>query len=172
MKKRSTALMLVLFLLLIASVTLLAQRNPRGTARFEKNGQFVMIEYGRPSLKGRDMLGQLEAGKTWRMGSDKSTTLTCSSALSFGKVNIAAGSYSLWLRKRADKSFELVINKATGQWGTEHNVTDDLASVPLTPSQGTDKVEQFTLNLKEAGKGGEFQLLWDTTILTAGFTLK
>jgi hypothetical protein len=172
MFRRLLILSLVPVLFVAAQSTIFAQRNPRGTARYEKGGKFVMVEYGRPSLKGRDMLGQLAPGKTWRMGADKSTTLTCSADLSFGKVNIPAGSYSLWLKKTGDKAFTLVVNKSTGQWGTEHDITADLASIPLSTTQGSEKVEQFTINIKEAGKGAELQLLWDTTVMTVAFTMK
>jgi hypothetical protein len=149
-----------------------AQRNPRGTAKFEKNGKFAMVEYGRPSLKGRDMLGQLAPGKAWRMGSDKSTTFTNTQDLSFGKVSVPTGAYSLWLKKTGDKEFTLVFNKVTGQWGTEHDVTQDTYYVPLTTTQGSEKVELFTVDFKEAGKGAELRLLWDTSILAAPFTMK
>ena len=155
-----------------AASVLYAQRNPRGTAKYEKGTKFVMVEYGRPSLKGRDMLGQLAVGKAWRMGSDKSTTFTCTGDLSFGKISVPTGAYSLWLKKTADKEFTLVFNKVTGQWGTEHDVTQDVYFVPLTTTQGSEKVEQFTIDLKEAGKGAEIRLLWDTSILSASFTMK
>jgi Protein of unknown function (DUF2911) len=172
MFRRLLVMSLVPVLFVASQSTIFAQRNPRGTARYEKGGKFVMVEYGRPSLKGRDMFGQLVVGKPWRMGADKSTTLTCSSDLSFGKVAIPAGSYSLWLKKTGDKAFTLVFNKTTGQWGTEHNVVDDFATVPLSSAQGSEKIEQFTINMKEAGKGAELQLLWDTTVMTAAFTMK
>ena len=100
-----------LMALLFAQTELQAQRNPRATARLEKGGQFVMVEYGRPSLKGRDMLAQLQPGKVWRMGADKSTTFTCSSNISFGKILVPQGSYSLWLRKVDDKNFQLVVKR-------------------------------------------------------------
>jgi Protein of unknown function (DUF2911) len=161
-----------LLALLLVQTDLHAQRNPRATAKLEKGGQFVMVEYGRPSLKGRDMLGQLQPGKTWRMGADKSTTFTCSSNLSFGKVSIPQGSFSLWLRKRDDKNFELVFNKTAGQWGTEHDMTQDFATVPLTMTQNSESVEQFTISFKESPKGGDMDLLWGTLILKASFQFK
>jgi hypothetical protein len=162
----------LLLALLFVQTDLHAQRNPRATARLEKGGQFVMVEYGRPSLKGRDMLGQLQPGKVWRMGADKSTTLTCSSNLSFGKVSVPQGSYSLWLRKEDDKNFQLVVNKTTGQWGTEHDMIADFASIPLTMTQNSEGVEQFTISFKEAPKGGDMELLWGTLILKAPFQFK
>ena len=172
MKRTMVFSLSVLSALLFLKTDLHAQRNPRATARLEKGGQFVMVEYGRPSLKGRDMLGQLQPGKVWRMGADKSTTLTCSSNLSFGKVSVPQGSFSLWLRKVDDKDFQLVFNRTTGQWGTDHDMTQDFASVPLTMTQNTESVEQFTISFKESPKGGDMELLWGTLMLKASFQFK
>lgn len=172
MKKIAAQCSLVVLSLLIFEIQLYAQRNPRATAKFEKAGTYVMVEYGRPSLKGRDMLAQLQPGKLWRMGADKSTTFTSNTNLSFAKVSIPQGSYSLWLRKIDDETFQLVFNKTTGQWGTEHDVTQDFASVLLTREQNSQNVEQFTINLKEAPKGGELELTWGTLILKAPFHFK
>jgi Protein of unknown function (DUF2911) len=161
-------------LILLATVPLLAQRNPRATSKLELAGKFVMVEYGRPSLKGRDMLGLAEVGKVWRMGADKSTTFTSDGKASFGKVTVPEGTYSLWLRKVGDKSFELVFNKKSGQWGTQYESIDDLASVPLTFSEASESVEVFTINLKQGAKSnvGDFEILWGKTVLKAPFTLK
>src|SRR5436189_1892395 len=98
-KKTIVQWSLAVSVLLFFQNHLYAQRNPRATAKFEKAGKYVMVEYGRPSLKGRDMLAQLQPGKVWRMGADKSTTFTSNTNLSFAKVSIPQGSYSLWLRK-------------------------------------------------------------------------
>ncbi|MEW5975588.1 MAG: DUF2911 domain-containing protein [Acidobacteriota bacterium] len=164
-------LLFPIVLVLSVSLPLWAQKNPRTTAKFESSGKFVMIEYGRPSLKGRDMLSQAQTGKVWRMGADKSTTLTSSAKLSFGKTNFAAGSYSLWLRKIDEKTFHLVFNRAVGGWGTEYDPTQNVDSVPLDWSEGSESVEQFTINLNQVGKGGVLELLWGKTVLKADFVL-
>ena len=163
---------LVVCFVLVVSTHSFSQKNPRATAKLEQDGKFVMIEYGRPSLKGRDMLEMAEIGKVWRMGADKSTTLTSDSTITFGKVSIPQGSYSLWLKKLAENSFELVFNKATGQWGTQHEAIQDFASVPMVLSEGTESVEVFTIRLGKASKGGSVELLWGKTILRAHFALK
>ena len=151
-----------------------AQKNPRSTSRLEIGGNFIFVEYGRPSLKGRDMLAQLEINKIWRLGADKSTTMTSDANLSFGKVFIPQGTYSVWLKKLGEKSYELIFNKKSGQWGTQHEAIDDFASVPLTYSEGNESAEIFTISLKKAtkGNGGEIELLWGNSVLKASFTMK
>lgn len=163
-----------LLLLSQANGVLLAQRNPRATSHLDLGGRFVMIEYGRPSLKGRDMLAMAEPGKVWRMGADKSTTFTSNGRLSFGKVGIPEGTYSLWLKKLADKSFELVFNQKSGQWGTQYESIDDIASVPLAFSESAENVEVFMIGLARGAKAnmGELTLTWGKSVLKAPFSVK
>ena len=69
--------------ILITVPTAFAQ-SPRGSAEATVGSAEVSIEYGRPSLQGRDMLGQATDGMVWRLGADASTTLTTSGDLDFG----------------------------------------------------------------------------------------
>jgi len=161
-------------LLVLVSQHALSQKNARATSKLDLDGKFVLIEYGRPALKGRDMLAMAERGKVWRMGADKSTTFTSNARLSFGKETVPDGTYSLWLKKTGDNSFQLVFNRKSGQWGTEHEAIDDFATVPMTFSEGTEPVELFTITLKRGAKAnqGEIELSWGKTILKAPFTVK
>jgi len=165
---------LVLLTLLTGPIAF-SQRNPRTTSKVDIAGKFVMIEYGRPSMKGRDLLALAEVGKVWRMGADKSTTYTSDARLSFGKMVVPAGSYSLWLKKTGDQSFELVFNKQVGQWGTQYSGSiDDVASIPMSFSEGSEAVEMFTLTLAQGAKAnaGELTLQWGKLVLKAPFTVK
>jgi hypothetical protein len=114
------------------------------------------------------MLSQLQEGQFWRMGMNQATVLTTPADLTFGSTKIAKGSYSLWLKKAADK-FEIVFNSQTGQWGTEHDPGKDVSSVTMKSEPLSSPVETFTIELKEAPKGGDLGLSWGTTRLSAGF---
>jgi DUF2911 family protein len=174
MKKRMILCLLALTWVAQFSTELFSQKNPRTTSKLEMGGKYIFVEYGRPSLKGRDMLAQLEVNKFWRLGADKSTTLTSSANLSFNKITVPQGTYSLWLKKLGDKSYELIFNRKSGQWGTQHEPIDDFEDVPLTYSESNESVELFTINLIRAtkGNGAEIELLWGKVVLKAPFTLK
>jgi hypothetical protein len=152
-----------------------AQGNPRGTSTITINGKTVSVEYGRPSLKGRttdELLGRLSAGAAWRLGADTSTTFKTGTNLVFGGLTVPAGEYSIWMEREADNSWKLVFNKQHGQWGTEHDASQDLGSAPLQESKVTKPVETLTITLRKAGGGGTFTIEWGTLSVAASFKAK
>ena len=163
-----TVLGLMLMLCCVLGVSSFAQGN-RGKAELKAGPGVITIEYGRPALKGRDMLSQLKEGDAWRMGSNSSTTFTTPVDLMFGATKIPMGSYSLFLKKEAANQFELVFNSQTGQWGLQHDVKRDFAQVPMKGSTLPSSVEIFTIDLKPAPKGGVIVLSWGTTQLSSEF---
>ncbi len=142
----------------------------RGKAEMKAGTGSITVDYGRPSLKGRDMLSQLQAGSFWRMGMNQATVLTTPVDLTFGSTKITKGSYSLWLKK-AGEAFQLVFNSQTGQWGTQHDPSKDVASVDMKKAPLSAPVETFTIELTPSGNGGSLDLSWGATKLSAPFEI-
>jgi hypothetical protein len=173
--KRLLIAVLALGLPLVMAGSGFAQRNPRATTKISLEGKAVSVEYGRPSLKGRtvaQMLDQLKAGDFWRLGADKSTTFSTAADLQFGDVTVPSGDYSLWAQRAEDNSWKLVFNKQHGQWGTQHDASQDLVSVPLTETKASHPEEMVTINLTKAGAGGVIAIQWGDMKLTADFKAK
>jgi hypothetical protein len=151
----------------------LAQGNPRGKAEIIfVGGKGVSVEYGRPSLKGRtvtDLLSQLNVGDFWRLGADKSTTFSTKADLQFGEVTVPSGEYSLWAEREADNSWKLVFNKQHGQWGTQHDASQDLVSVPLKETKASNPAEMVTISLTKRGAGGVIAIQWGEMKLITDF---
>ena len=145
-------------------------QGERGKAEMKAGPGVITVDYGRPSLKGRDMFAQLQEGTFWRVGRNEATVLTIPVDLTFGGTRVATGAYSLWLKKSGE-TFQLVFNSQTGQWGTQHDPAKDVASVTLTKSPLPAPVETFTMGLTPAPKGGALDLSWGPTKLTATFEL-
>lgn len=157
---------LVLSFVLAASVGLapavLAQVNPRGEAKVSLAGKAIVVEYGRPSLKGRDMLGKAAVGDEWRMGADGATTLETPVGLSFSSTPVAAGKYTLRAKKVSDTDWVLKLVRE-GKAAAE---------VPLQASPLDKSVEVFTIDLVEEQGQGVFRMSWGTLALATPFTAK
>lgn len=161
-----------LFALMIAivAVGLVAQEqakpSPPGTATFTfADGKSVTIDYSRPSMRGRKIFGGLVPyGQVWRTGANSATSLKTTANLTIGGASIPAGSYTLYTLP-SEKGWKLIINKETGQWGTEYNEKDDLARVEMKVSKNASPTEQFTISFAQTNANGAvLKLDWaDTT---------
>jgi hypothetical protein len=136
--------------------------SPHETVRATVDGAKVSIEYGRPYMRGRKIVGGLVPyGRVWRTGADQSTTLTTDAPLVIGNVAVPAGQVSLYTLP-SPQGWKLIINKQTGQWGTEYNEAQDLARVDLTGRTLAAPLDQFTITLE----GGQLKLAWELTELS------
>ena len=156
---------LVTALAALAAAPAFAHAADRGAAKATVAGKAVVIDYGRPVLKGRDMLAQAEVGKPWRLGADAATTLKTDADLSFGGVAVPKGTYVLTATKVAADKWVLTA-------ATNDTAAKKVAEVALTPSALTADVEQFTIDLKADKDKGDLTLSWGKTALKATFTGK
>lgn len=138
--------------------------NPRGKVEASFNGKAVTLDYGRPSLQGRDMLGQATSGMVWRLGSENATTITTEGDLMIGSGMVPAGAYSLFAQK-TDDGWNLLVNSETGQPGMAHNPEKDLFSAPLKVEKTDDSAELFTITLMADGMNGTLKMQWGETAL-------
>ena len=162
MRHRALTVPSALVLALAAAAPAAAQMNPRGEAKVTLGGKAVSVDYGRPSLKGRDMLGKAAVGQDWRMGADASTTLNTAATLDFNGVQVPPGEYVLRARKVSDTDWLLKFER-DGKVAAE---------VPLQPSTLDKSVEMFTIDLAEERGKGVFRMSWGTRALAAPFTAK
>jgi hypothetical protein len=140
--------------------------SPHVRSEWTIDGAAITIEYGRPSVKGRQVFGPAgqamhPPGVVWRMGADEATTLTTNKDLMFGSLHVPAGKYTLWALplegSAPDKpAGRLIINKQTGQWGTQYNEKEDLGRVDANVSFLQTPVETLTINLVDTPAGATF----------------
>ena len=139
--------------------------SPPGTAvvTFD-DGTKVTIDYSRPYAKGRQVMGGLVPyGEVWRTGANEATSLKTDTDLVIGGTTIPAGSYTLY-SLASENSWKLIINKQTGQWGTEYHPEQDLARVDMNETSLSQPVEQFTISFdKKSGDAAQLNLQWAKT---------
>ena len=159
----------------VASALVAAQEkraSPHETVKATIDGATVSVTYGRPYMKGRKVFGGLVPyGQVWRTGADEATILETDKALMIGPIHVNPGKVSLYTLIDAS-TWRLVLNKQTGQWGTEYAQTQDLARVAMKTETLSAPVEQFTIAIEKnpAGKGGVLVIQWETTKASVAFT--
>src|SRR5437899_1233064 len=100
--------------------------SPAATAQATLDGKNISIAYSQPSMRGRKIMGDLVPyDQVWRTGANDATTLTTESDLNIGGTAVPKGTYTLYTLPSAG-TWKLIINKQTGQWGTEYHQEQDL----------------------------------------------
>jgi hypothetical protein len=152
----------------------LGQLSPRDTVRATVGGASLMIDYSRPSRRGRVIFGSaiVPWGEVWRTGANAATQLRTDEALEIGGVVVPAGFYTLWTIP-SPTGWKLLINSQTGQWGTAHDASKDLYQLDLTTATLSPPVERFTISVLTSAQGG-FALAfdWDTVHVFIPFTVR
>ena len=143
-------------------------QGERGKATLKAGSGSITVDYGRPSLQGRDPLAMLNPGSYWRMGKDEATTLNTPVDLMFGATKIAKGSYTLRLFKSSADAYEIAF---TPQGGQSADSAKEAIKAAMKKATAPSSVEIFTIDLKEAPGGGTFFLTWGTAQLTADFKI-
>ena len=144
------------------------QLSVRDTARAAIGAVRLSVDYGRPLARGRKLLGDVIGyDRVWRTGANEATQLTTSAPITLAGLALPAGAYTLWTVPRADR-VQLVVNRQTGQWGTEYNRAKDLGTGPMTSDSVATPVERFTISIEPAGASrGTLVMEWGTFRWTA-----
>lgn len=133
------------------ATTEVALNLPREAGKPAPKALVIKIDYGQPHARGREVPAELAKVETvWRTGANTSTTLTTDVDLMIGDASVPKGAYSLYSMRTA-AGYLLIINKNTGQWGTEYLVAQDLARVPLAVRTLAETRESLQIALAPAG---------------------
>jgi len=135
----------------------------------------IAIAYGQPHARGRKVEGGLIPLDTvWRFGANMATTLHTDLNISVGELKLPQGDYSLFiLYSRA--GYALIVNRGTGQWGTDHDPAKDIGRVTLTSRTMGESEPSLSIYLvpdaPQPGTGyadlkGLLRIKWGTTELT------
>lgn len=134
----------------------------------------MRVVYSRPAQRGRTIMGGVVPyDQVWRTGANAATMFTTSRDLVIGGASVPAGSYTLWTLPSASGA-KLIINKQTGQWGTDYDASKDLARVDAATTKVSPPVDRFTFAIEPnpAGSGGTLSYTWGDTRFAVPFTIK
>jgi len=137
------------------------------------SGAHVSVAYGRPTLKGRDQATLMPPGRPWRTGADAATVLTTDKPLTFGKVVLQPGSYTINTQP-GQAAWELIFGKLEkpGQWGVPYLPALEIGRAPMTLQTLSKPVEQLTISIDRPGAGNQrLRIEWGTVSATTPFTV-
>ena len=149
-----------------------AQDSNRGTTEVTIKGKKISINYGRPSLKGRDLLSMAPVGTVWRLGMNQATSIDTAADLKVSGKDVAAGKYTLWLKKTGENSWTLNFHPKTGVWGVPELKEGYIAELPLKFEKAGDSAEQVTIALSDNKGNAGIKIQWGTLLLTGSMGVK
>jgi hypothetical protein len=214
LRMHARALVAVAALVVGASIVLDAQTIPAVTlppspqgqsaiqlgGRWEKSGdgqryvdgQWVVVDYGRPILRGRtNVFGAgAEYGKVvsdgspvWRMGANDSTRFTTQARLQIGGKTLPPGVYNAFAELRPG-AWTFVLSTQPRQprfdpnekvllYGSyNYDPKFDVLRAPMTVRTSDTRVEQLTIGfVNVTAASATLQVAWETTVASVDLTL-
>ncbi len=144
--------------------------SPLDSLTFTVGGSPVKICYGRPSARGRTMIGGRDVpyGRLWRTGANEPTMIHSTIPLSIGGIAIEAGSYSLYTKPGAE-AWAIIVNRSITQWGHiaryDYQVRAQEVGQVMVPVEHPEQhVETMTFRV-EPGSADDVMLVleWETS---------
>jgi Protein of unknown function (DUF2911) len=146
--------------------------SPLDSVTVQVGPHAVKVCYGRPSLRGRQMLGSaaIPYGKLWRTGANEPTIFYTPVALRVAGIKVGPGVYSLYTVP-GEKEWEVIVNRSISQWGHENRYTAEVKAQEVgrgkVAAESVAKpVETFTIRGEQGGGGaGDSALVleWENT---------
>jgi len=119
----------------------------RDTLRSQIGNAMFTVDYGRPLLRGRTLLGEvIPYDRVWRTGANAATQFTIQTPIKLAGMQVPAGTYTLFTAPHAN-GVDLIVNKQSGQWGTEYNGSLNLGTAKMISEVATPTVEKFTISI-------------------------
>lgn len=124
----------------------------RDSVRAQIGNATFAVDYSRPLLRGRTLLGDvIPYDRVWRTGANAASQFSTSTPIKLGALLVPAGTYTLFTAPHTN-GVDLIVNKRTGEWGTEYNGSFDLGTARMTSEIASAPVEAFTISIAPIDK--------------------
>ena len=163
-----------------------------GTAPRYREGKWIVVDYGRPILRGRtDIFGAgadygkkvNDDGPVWRAGANQTTRFRTEAPLVFAGKTLPAGEYSLfvdlkpgaWTLIFSTQPYQTKYDPAnkTETFGAyNYDPKFDVLRVPMHTTVGMTSTEQFTIGFFDmTPQGGTLAMSWEKTAAKVVFSV-
>ena len=122
------------------------------------NGATITINYGSPSVNGREIWGALVPfNQVWRAGANDATTFETDKELTVEGSKLPAGKYSFFIIPN-DKECVIIFNKEAKQWGAyKYKEKEDQLRVTVKQKVAKSKTEKLVYIIEK----NTVSLNWD-----------
>jgi hypothetical protein len=140
------------------------RESPYDSATITVGGGQAKVCYGRPSLRGRSMIGgeAVPYDTLWRTGANEATTIHVNVPARIAGIEVEPGSYALYTIPREGAEWTLIVNRSTEQWGIESEYSDEVRAqevgrAGVRAEETQSPIEQFTIRPADGGLFMEWQ---------------
>lgn len=157
-----------LCLSLIVHQSALAQLKTPAPSPYSKIEQMigltnVTVAYSRPSMKGRDIMGELVPyDKLWRTGANRATKISFSEPMSIGGNQLEAGDYALFTIPGKKEWTIIISNNADQNGSAEYDQSEDAVRFTVSSQKTKATYETFTIMFSDLeNNSAMMNILWE-----------
>lgn len=154
-----------LSLTVVAQDIKLPQPSPKSVINQNFSISEIVIEYSRPSAKGRKVFGDVVPyNEVWRTGANEATRIKLGEDLKLAGQPIKKGTYALYTIP-GKTEWKVIINTGTSNWGTMgFDEKDNVATFTVPVTNTAKPVETFTISLENITNSTcEMVLEWENS---------
>jgi hypothetical protein len=136
--------------------------SPYDSATIRIGDGMAKVCYGRPSLRGRTMIGgdAVPYDTLWRTGANEPTIIHLNVAAEIAGMAVEPGSYALYTIPREGEEWTLIVNRSTSQWGHESSYNQEVRAqevgrAPVQAETLDSRVDQLTIRPVDRRAPGE-----------------
>lgn len=165
MQRSKRSLVVIAMISVVLTVVPAVAQRGDDAERASKNGKTegsiegvgVILEYGRPNVKGREIWGGLVPyDKVWRTGANEATTFSIDKDVMVEGEELAAGTYGLFTIP-GESEWVVIFNKVPDQWGAmKYDEGEDALRVTVTPEEA-----EFVESMEFAVEDADVVLRWE-----------
>ena len=125
----------------------------------------IEIEYSRPSMRGREVFGNLVPfGKVWRTGADNSTKISFDTDVIISDKTVQSGTYSIFSIPNKE-SWEIIFYSDVELWGVPRDWSDDkIVFSSIYKVNKINTVETFTISFNDLTNNDvNMNISWENT---------
>lgn len=141
------------------------QASPRQTIKQDFSVTSVTVDYSRPSMNERKIMGELVPfDKVWRFGANAATIISFGEDLRFGSTVVKAGKYALFATPTKD-TWKILFNLNTDQRGTrDYKESNNAFEIEVKAQEMKNTVQTFQIRFDGISAEKMMMLIeWENT---------